>query len=152
MTIRSKVIAVEHISRAIIIVRGQRVILDHRLAPIHGVTTKRLNEQVKGNIQRFPGDFMFRLTVYENARSRSQFATLVGGRGRNVKYLPYAFTEYGAIQAANVLRSPRARRGNEPETQRQFKSVCAALRALMTPPTFKARSIGFTADLESREE
>jgi hypothetical protein len=87
MTIRSKVIAVERITHAIPVVRGQRVILDRHLAAIYGVTTKRLNEQVKRNVRRFPGDFMFRLTAYELARSRSQLATLVGGRGHNVKYL-----------------------------------------------------------------
>jgi hypothetical protein len=72
------------------------------------VTTKRLNEQVKRNSERFPEDFMFQLTAEETERSRSQIATLNGGRGQNIKYLPFAFTEHGAIQAANVLSSPRA--------------------------------------------
>lgn len=75
----------------------------------HGVTTKRLNEQVKRNRERFPDDFMFQLTVEEAIdfqRSRSQIATLK--RGQNIKYLPYAFTEHGAIMAANVLNSKQA--------------------------------------------
>lgn len=84
-------------------------ILDSDLASIYGVPTKRLTEQVKRNGRRFPPDFLFRLTVEETQRcqpSRSQIATLK--RGQNIKYLPYAFTEHGAIMAANVLNSPRA--------------------------------------------
>ena len=88
--------------------RGQKVILDADLASIYRVPTKRLNEQVKRNIERFPPDFMFRLSVQEDTASRSQFATLKPGRGQNRKYLPYAFTENGAIMAANVLNSPQA--------------------------------------------
>ncbi len=99
---------VEHITRSILILRGQRVILDRELAAIYGATTKRLNEQVKRNRDRFPEDFMFQLTAEEAERSRSQIATLNSGRGQNIKYRPYAFTEHGAIQVANVLNSPRA--------------------------------------------
>jgi hypothetical protein len=87
-------------------IRGEKVILDSDLARLYGVTTKRLNEQVKRNRERFPDDFMFRLTAKESADSRSQIATLK--RGQNVKYLPNAFTEHGAIMAANVLNSQRA--------------------------------------------
>lgn len=93
----------------ILTIRGQKVILDADLAALYGVTTKRLNEQVKRNQRRFPGDFLFRLTKREAEdllRSRSQFATLK--RGENVKYLPSAFTENGAVMAANVLNSPQA--------------------------------------------
>lgn len=97
------------IALRITVLRGQRVLLDADLARIYGVTTKRLNEQVKRNLRRFPEEFMFQLTadeVSEMARSRSQFATLK--RGLNIKHLPYAFTEPGAIQAANVLNSEAA--------------------------------------------
>jgi hypothetical protein len=97
------------IGSLIVSARGQRVILDADLARIYGVPTKRLNEQVKRNAKRFPPDFMFRLTdeeVEEWRRSRSQFATLK--RGQNIKYLPLAFTEHGALMAANVLNSERA--------------------------------------------
>jgi len=83
--------------------------LDTDLGRLYGVTTKRLNEQVKRNRERFPDDFMFQLTMEEAdrlRRSRSQIATLK--RGQNIKYLPYAFTEHGAIMAANVLNSHRA--------------------------------------------
>src|SRR5688572_21579735 len=98
----------ERISRSVILVRGERVILDRELAAIYGVTTKRLNEQVRRNLARFPADFMFQLTEPEAKSSRSQFATLNSRRGANVKYQPYAFTEHGAVQAANLLNSPHA--------------------------------------------
>ena len=100
---------IERIEHRIYTVRGQRVMLDSDLAAVYGVTTKRLNEQVKRNRERFPADFGFQLTlgeVRELARSRSQFATLK--RGQNIKYRPYAFTEHGAIMAATVLNSPQA--------------------------------------------
>jgi hypothetical protein len=94
------------IGSVIATVRGHKVILDSDLARLYGVPTKRLNEQVKRNARRFPSDFMLRLTKEEAEawqRSRSQFATL--GRGKNIKYLPCAFTEHGALMAANVLNS-----------------------------------------------
>ena len=95
----------EHITRAILVLRSQRVILDRELAAIYGVSTGRLNEAVKRNAERFPADFMFRLTARELENLRSQFAiSSWGGR----RYRPFAFTEHGAIQAANVLNSPRA--------------------------------------------
>lgn len=90
-------------------VRGQKVILAGDLARIYGVPTKALNQAVKRNARRFPADFLFQLTKEEaeaDIRSRSQNATLK--RGANIKYLPYAFTENGAIMAANVLNSPEA--------------------------------------------
>ncbi|HEY4248171.1 MAG TPA: ORF6N domain-containing protein [Lacunisphaera sp.] len=89
-------------------IRGEKVILDSDLSEIYGVTTKRLNEQVKRNVKRFPSDFMFQLTAEEYKILRSQFATLKSGSGRHRKFLPYAFTENGAIMAANVLNSPEA--------------------------------------------
>lgn len=90
-------------------IRGQRVILDSDLAAIYGVETKALNQAVKRNANKFPEDFMFRLSreEAEDLRgSRSQSVTLK--RGQNVKYLPHAFTEHGAIMAATVLNSPQA--------------------------------------------
>jgi UDP-N-acetylmuramate-alanine ligase len=101
-------VPIESITRSILILRGQRVILDSELAAIYGVTTGRLNEAVKRNAKRFPEDFMFQLSREEAERSRSQIATLNSRRGYNIKYLPHAFTEHGAIQAANVLNSARA--------------------------------------------
>lgn len=90
-------------------IRGQRVILDSDLAAIYGVKTRVLNQAVKRNRKKFPKDFMFQLSGKE-ARglyvSRSQPVILK--RGGNIKYRPYAFTEYGALMAANVLKSPRA--------------------------------------------
>lgn len=98
---------VEHITQTILVLRGQRVILDSDLAAIYGVTTGRLNEAVKRNAGRFPEDFMFRLSVREHAALISQIAISNPGRGGRRKR-PWAFTEHGAIQAANVLNSPRA--------------------------------------------
>lgn len=86
-----------------------RVMLDTDLARIYGVPTKALNQAVKRNAEKFPSDFMFRLTAEEGRvlqRSRSQIVTLK--RGQNIKFFPYAFTEHGAIMAANVLNSSRA--------------------------------------------
>jgi hypothetical protein len=93
----------------ILTIRGQKVLLDADLAALYGVPTKRLNEQVKRNADRFPEDFRFQLTheeAEEALLSRSQSATLK--RGQNIKYLPHAFTEHGALMAANVLNSPEA--------------------------------------------
>ena len=101
-------VAVEAIAERIAILRGQRVIVDADLAALYGVPTKRLNEQVRRNAERFPGDFMFQLAPQEWEALRSQFATLNSGRGQHRKYLPYAFTEHGAIMAATVLNSSRA--------------------------------------------
>jgi leucyl aminopeptidase len=112
-------IPVEVIEQRILLIRGQRVMLDADLAGLYGTTTKRLNEQVKRNIRRFPEDFMFQLTTKEwadltsqiamsNAQSnRSQFAT-GSQRHRDPRFTPYAFTEHGALMAANILRSERA--------------------------------------------
>lgn len=97
------------IESCILTFRGQRVIIDGDLAEIYGVETRRLNEQVKRNKERFPEDFIFQLTREEMGmwkHSRSQIATLK--RGQNVKYPPNVFAEHGAIMAANVLNSPLA--------------------------------------------
>lgn len=114
--------SVEQIESRIFVVRGQKVMLDADLAELYGVETKRLNEQVRRNSERFPEDFMFQLTPEEFANLKSQFVTSslrsqfatsnnpVGkpeGRGGR-RYHPYAFTEHGAIMAASVLNSTRA--------------------------------------------
>jgi hypothetical protein len=91
----------------ILILHGQKIIMDGDLAELYGVSVKRLNEQVKRNTERFPADFMFRLTAKENRGLRSHLAASGPGRGGR-RYLPYAFTEHGAIMAATVLNSPRA--------------------------------------------
>jgi hypothetical protein len=100
-------VATEILGR-IVLLRGQRVLLDFDLAGLYGVTTKRLNEQVRRNSTRFPADFLFQLSGEEANSLRSQFATLNIGRGRHRKYRPWAFTEHGAIMAATVLNSVRA--------------------------------------------
>ena len=116
------------IDSLILTIRGQKVILDSNLAGLYGVTTSRLNEQVRRNVDRFPEDFCFQLTAKEWEALRSQFAilniepletkgvtadrshsvTAKSSRGRHRKYTPFAFTEHGAIMAANVLNSREA--------------------------------------------
>ena len=125
--------SVEQIESLILTIRGKQVILDRDLARLYGVETKRLNQQVQRNLERFPEDFMFQLTKEEAELSRSQFATLndgsdnlksqfatssedssrsqfatLNGRGHNIKHLPYAFTENGIAMLSGVLRSPMA--------------------------------------------
>lgn len=158
------------IDRHIYIIRWHRVMLDSDLARIYGVSTKRLNEQVKRNIRRFPTDFMFRLTRNEAENLRSQIATSSWG-GR--RYLPLAFTEHGAVMLAAVLNSNVAvvasiqivRAFNRLRQmalahkdlaialgelarkvsghEEQFKVVFDALRQLMDPPQKPRRQIGF---------
>ena len=89
-------------------IRGQKVMLDFDLAEMYGVETKRLKEQVRRNIERFPAEFMFELTKEEVQFSRSQVATLKTGQGHNIKYLPFAFTEYGIVMLSSVLKSKTA--------------------------------------------
>jgi ORF6N domain-containing protein len=99
------------LSKRIFVVRGQRVLLDSDLADLaelDGVKTLRLNEQVRRNADRFPDDFLLRLTNQEVASIRSHFAILKSGRGQHRKYPPLAFTEHGAVMAATILSSPRA--------------------------------------------
>lgn len=170
MTKTKSLIPIERIERTILIIRGQRVMLDADLAELYGVTTKRLNEQVKRNSDRFPEDFMFQLNQKEADFLRSQFATLKKGRGQHKKYLPYVFTEHGALMAANILNSPiaiqasvqvvrafirlrqilashvtLARKLNELEKKYdvQFKVVFEAIRQLMIPSEPKQKPIGF---------
>ena len=99
-----EIIQQETLALKIFLVRGVKVIFDATLGEIYGITTKRLNEQVRRNIERFPKDFMFRLTRREANALRSHFATSKGRGGR--RHLPYVFTEYGAIQAGiSVVRA-----------------------------------------------
>lgn len=98
---------IERITHAILVIRGQKVLLDADLAALYGVETRRLNEQVRRNQDRFPPDFIFELTPSEFANLKSQFATSSWGGRRK---LPLAFTEHGAIMAATVLSSSQASR------------------------------------------
>ena len=108
MVARKASVPVEHIACSILVLRGHRILLDTALASLYGVTTKRLNEQVRRNRARFPADFMFQLSAEEAMVLRSQIATSKpAGRGGR-RSLPYAFTEHGAIMAATILVSPRA--------------------------------------------
>ncbi len=105
----------EIILNNIILLRGKKVMLDKDLAELYGVQTKVLNQSVKRNIKRFPSDFMFQLNKkeseslkYQSSGPRSQIVTLKNGRGRNIKYSPYVFTEQGVAMLSSVLNSERA--------------------------------------------
>ena len=157
------------IARKILSIRGQKVLIDHDLAQIYGVSTKRLNEQVKRNRNRFPENFMLKLTQKEKEKVVANCDHLKG-----LKYsptLPYAFTEYGAIMLANVLSSPIAIQASiqvvktfvrlrqllvsqtnlakklselEKKYDKQFKVVFEAVRQLMREPEpSPKRRIGF---------
>ncbi len=171
MATERPVVSLQRVAMCIHEMRGQRVIVDADLAKIYGVPTKRLNEAVRRNTERFPVDFMFQLTEVEADawhRLRSQFATLK--RGQHLKYLPYAFTEHGAIMAATVLNSPQAvqmslfvvrafvkmretlsshrdlvRKLEELEKRydTRFRVVFVALRQLMREPVSPRKPIGF---------
>ncbi len=165
------VIPSERIEHSILLLRGQKVMLDSDLAALYGVETKRLLEAVKRNIERFPEDFMFQLNQEEYAVLRSQIATSKRRGGR--RYVPYAFTEQGVAMLSSVLRSSQAVAVNieimrafvrlrqmlsshadltrkvealEKKYDGQFKVVFDALRQLMQPPPQKnKRAIGFHA-------
>jgi hypothetical protein len=110
---RAEIISLDVIERGIVTLRGHRVMVDRDLAILYGVETRTLNQAVKRNLDRFPADFMFRLTAREVASippSRSQSVILK--RGQNTKYLSYVFTEHGAVMLANVLKSPSAVRAS----------------------------------------
>lgn len=131
----------ERIARSILILRGHKILLDVHLAALYGVTTKRLNEQVKRNRSRFPADFMFQLTTEEVASLRSQSATSNKGRGGR-RYRPYAFTEQGVAMLSTVLNSERAIHVNI-EIMRTF----VRLRQMLASNAELARKL---ADLEKK--
>jgi len=147
--------------------------LDTDLASLYEVDVKTLNQAVKRNRERFPPDFMFRLTLPESDSLRSQIVTLESGRGRHRKYLPYAFTEQGVAMLSSVLRSERAVRVNieimrtfvrlrqmleanghlarkldelERRYDARFKIVFEAIRELAIPSKLPRKRIGFHAD------
>ncbi len=153
-------------------VREKRIILDHDLALLYGVSVKRLNEQVKRNKNRFPEDFLFHLTQEEFENLRSQFATSSSSHGGR-RYTPYAFTEHGAVMVATILNSQRAvemsvfvvralvrlremlsrhqeiaARFSELELRldshdESIQSIVNAIKSLMQPPARAVRRIGF---------
>jgi len=161
-------VPIERIERAIILVRGEKVMLDLDLASVYGVTTKVLNQAVKRNASRFPSDFMFQLTETEKLEVVTNCDHLA--RLKFSPYLPYAFTEHGALMLANVLNSERAAQTSvmvvrafvrlrqmlasnaelarklaamEKKYDAQFKVVFDAIRQLMSPPEKPKREIGF---------
>lgn len=107
MRVKRKSTELLRVETVIFVVRGQRVILDSDLARVYGVTTTRLNQQVRRNRDKFPEDFMFSLTKAESDRLMLQNATSNMGRGGGRK-LPLVFTEHGATMVANILRTKRA--------------------------------------------
>ena len=159
----------ERIEKSILTLRGQRVILDADLAEIYGVTTTRLNQQVRRNRERFPDDFAYSLTRQEVTHLMLQNATSSSGHGGRRK-LPLVYTEFGAVMAANVLNSPTAIQASilvvrafvrmremlsvhaelshkidemEKKYDAQFKVVFDAFRKLMDSPKTPRRQIGF---------
>jgi len=164
------------ISQRILLVRGNKVMLDVDLAALYGVETRVLVQAIKRNIRRFPDDFMFQLTDDEWAILRSQFVISKGRGGR--RYAPYAFTEHGALMLASVLNSERAVEisvlivrafirlrellANDKELATRLEhmerklsthdqaitGLIDAVRQLMAPPVKKKRSIGFILELE----
>jgi len=168
MVNEKSLIPVERIEKAILLIRGQKVMLDAHLAELYGVETKVLVQAVKRNIERFPEDFMFQLSQAEFAILRSQFVTSSDWGGR--RYPPYAFTEQGVAMLSSVLHSQRAVQVNieivrafirlrqmlashvelarkldalEKKYDAQFRQVFEAIRQLMAPPEPKRRPIGF---------
>ena len=163
-------IPMERIERAILSIRGEKVMLDSDLAELYGVETKALNQAVKRNANRFPEDFMFQLTADEVFKlNRSQIVT-GSQKHRDPRFPPYAFTEHGALMLANVLNSERAAQTSvmvvrafvrlrqmlssnaelarkldamEKKYDAQFKVVFDAIRQLMSPPEPRRREIGF---------
>jgi len=174
----ASIMPIGKIEQAILLVRGEKVILDADLAALYGVATRVLNQAVRRNLDRFPEDFMFQLTRDEAGSLRSQTVTSKPGRGGR-RYAPYAFTEHGAIMAATVLNSPRAvqvsvfvvrafvrlRRmlaqhkalaakleelGRKVgQHDRQIVALIDAIRRLMAPPPEPSRKpIGFQSEAE----
>ena len=166
---------VEAVRGKIYLIRGQKVLLDEDLAELYGVETKRLNEQVRRNITRFPEDFMFQLSADEYTSLKSHFATLKTGRGAHRKYLPCAFTEQGVAMLSSVLNSERAVQVNitimrafvqmrefaasnrvmarrlddlEKKYDSQFKVVFDAIRQIMEPQAKGKKDIGFRVGKE----
>jgi len=162
-------IPVERIERAIYLIRGQKVMLDRDLAALYGVETKRLKEQVRRNIARFPNDFMFVLSDEEFANWRSHFATSNSDR-MGLRHAPMAFTEQGVAMLSSVMNSERAiavniaimrtfvklrqmldshaklakkLAGLEAKYDEQFRVVFEVLNELMAAPEPKRRPIGF---------
>ena len=170
-------VPVERIENRILVVRGHKVMIDADLAELYGVTTKRLNQQVRRNIERFPGDFMFELTPAEKAEVVANCNHLA-----KLKFsptAPFAFTEHGALMAASVLNTPRAIEVSvyvvrafvrlkqalashtelarriaqlEARTDTRFRQVFEAIRQLMTPPEPKRRPIGFVIPQEKDDK
>ncbi len=171
---QAAIVQSEGIQQSIVAIRGQRVMLDSDLAALYGVATRVLVQAVQRNLERFPEDFMFRLTREEFEALRSQIVISNPGRGGR-RALPYAFTEQGVAMLSSVLRSERAIRVNieimrafvrlremlashgelarrldelEQRYDEQFKAVFDAIRQLMTPSAPARRRLGFRTPTE----
>jgi hypothetical protein len=168
-----KSLALEHIEKAILLIRGQRVMMDRDLAKLYGVTTKAFKQAVKRNIDRFPPDFMFILSHQELTNLRSQFVTSSLPQWGGARYKPMAFTEQGVAMLSSILRSKRAVQVNieimrafvrlreMASTQKKLaaklnelerkieshdesiKAIFEAIHQLMTPPERPRKQIGF---------
>jgi hypothetical protein len=141
-------LSAENIASLVRSARGENVLLDGDLALLYGVRTKALNQAVRRNMERFPPDFMFQLTVQEaEALSASRSQTVTLKRGQNLKYLPYAFTEQGVAMLSSVLRSPRAVEVNIAimRTFVQLRRLMDSNRHLARKIEAPKRRIGFIA-------
>ncbi len=170
MSDKNKIVRVSGVEDMILIIRGQRVMLDRDLAELYGVTTGNLNKAVSRNLERFPEDFMFQLTRQELQNLKFHFGTSSWGGTRK---LPRAFTEQGVAMLSSVLKSRRAALVNisimrafiklremlsshkdlarkldelEKKYDHQFAAVFSAIRQLMAPPPNKQRKIGFISE------
>lgn len=139
---QNSLVPTELIAQSILVIRGQKVMIDADLAALYGVATKRLNEQVKRNLDRFPADFMFQLSQPEKDEVVANCDHLA--KLKFSKSLPFAFTEHGALMAASVLNTPRA-----VEVSVYVVRAFVALRELLTSNKELALKL---AELESRIE
>jgi hypothetical protein len=177
----ASLVLIENVAQHILLIRGQKVMLDADLAELFDVPTKVFNQAIKRNLGRFPADFMFQLAESEYESLRSQIVTSNAGRGGR-RYLPYAFTEHGAIMAATILNSPKAVEmsvfivrafvqlremlsantelaAKLLELERKVSShdqaiagLIDAIRQLMAHPSGNSRPIGFTADIGAKRK
>jgi phage regulator Rha-like protein len=177
---KQEIVIAKPVESKILVLRGQKVILDADLAELYGVTVKRLNQQVNRNADRFPRDFVFQLSAKEYKSLRLQFATSNSRRGGR-RYLPYAFTEHGAIMAATVLNSERAVEmsifvvraftrmrealatnqkvlaklsdieGRLQTHDAEIEQIIDAIREMMTPPAPNRGRIGFEIPAKSQK-
>ena len=175
---QESLIPTDRIEQAILLVRGQKVMLDRDLAKLYGVSTSALNQAVRRNVRRFPSDFMFQLSKDEFEQWKSQIVTSNPSVKMGLRKRPFAFSENGVAMLSSVLKSDRAIAVNieimrtftrlrdllanhralaqrldalEKRYDQQFSAVFDAIRQLITPPAKPRRSIGYHTLLDNRK-